>query len=253
MNNLVEEISSIRDLHIIRSDIHWDKIGALSYIESPVRIHGYLNQESYVGAYTYIQSDCQIDGASIGRFCSIAQGVVMSPGEHPTDWLSSHPFVTDPNDVAAGLSLYDPSYKDWLGPKTWCFGGGERTIVGNDVWIGQRAIIRQGVRIGDGAIIASGAVVVKDVEPYAIVGGVPAKIIRYRFEKNVRAALGQLAWWNYDLSSLTTMIDYSDIEQSIFYIDRAINSGDVFLLNPLRWQITREGATRLPTDIADSY
>lgn len=231
---------------MVASDIHWDKIGGISEIESPIRMHGFLNQDSKVGAYSYIQPNCQIEGGWIGRFCSIAEGVVIGPGDHPTDWLSTHPFVNDPNDYASGLSLYDPSFKNWLGSITKRpFLDGGRTIIGNDVWIGQRAIIRRGVKIGDGAIIASGAVVAKDVEPYAIVGGVPAKVIRYRFSEDVRKTLLELKWWNYDISEITSNVDYSDLEDSLEKISGGIRSGRIKELSTARWKVTREGAKRI--------
>lgn len=135
-----------------------------------------------MGAYCKINAD-------IGRYCSIASEVCTISGRHPTsDWVSTSP-VFYSNECQCGMSyasekLFDESSK--------------KTIIGNDVWIGARAIILSGVKIGDGAIIAAGAVVTKDVEPYTIAGGVPAKPIRKRFTDEQIDALINLKWWDKD-------------------------------------------------------
>ena len=90
----------------------------------------------------------------------------------------------------------------------------ESTIIGNDVWIGAKAIIRSGVTIGDGAVIGAGAVVTKDVPPYAIVAGVPAKIIRYRFDEELRKALLAAKWWDRDMTELRTL-PFNNVRQCL--------------------------------------
>lgn len=123
------------------------------------------------------------DALSIGAFCSIAQEVLFFlRSDHHTDLVSTYQLgfgYTENRDVPDGLILRG------------------KTIVGNDVWIGSRAIIRSGITIGNGAVIAAGSVVTKDVPPYALVGGNPAKLIRYRFSEEIIAALQQIAWWEW--------------------------------------------------------
>ena len=120
----------------------------------------------------------------IGRFCSIADGVgiVLSVGHRP-DWITTYPlsYVLEGVQELQGL----PAYK------------GSVTI-GNDVWIGKNAIILSGVTIGDGAVIGAGSVVTKDVEPYAIVAGNPANLIRKRFDQKTIDELLKIKWWNWD-------------------------------------------------------
>lgn len=127
-----------------------------------------------------------------GRFCSIGRDVHCIYGKHPArDFVSTHPAFF--SKEAKPLSFVSHSTYDDRFPVTE---EGYSIIIGNDVWIGDRVSIMEGVRIGDGAIIAAGAVVTKDVEPYTIVGGVPAKMIRKRFSEEQILKLQDLQWWN---------------------------------------------------------
>lgn len=125
------------------------------------------------------------DKLIIGRFCSIAAGVkfLMNGANHRLDWFSNFPFhlfVRNPQDMP-GTKLHHKG----------------DTVIGNDVWIGNGATFLPGVRVGDGAIIGAHAVVTADVAPYAVVGGNPARLIRYRFDEQTVATLRSIAWWNW--------------------------------------------------------
>ena len=148
-------------------------------------------RDSSFGSYSYVSRESQVYHASVGKFTCIGPQVIIGPGEHPTQFVSSHPIfystMGQSNPVIVEENLFDEF---------------PRTHIGNDVWIGARAIIRTGLTIGDGAIIASGAVVVQDVAPYSIVGGVPAKPIRYRFSEEEIKAIRATRWWDNDLEWL---------------------------------------------------
>jgi acetyltransferase-like isoleucine patch superfamily enzyme len=124
---------------------------------------------------------------SIGKYTSIAEDVtILLGGNHRTDWVTTYPFpaLTDKWPEAAGIKGHPQSKGD--------------VVIGNDVWVGFGATILSGVRIGDGAVIAAKSVVTKDVEPYSIVGGTPAKLIKYRFPQEIIDKLIKLKWWEWD-------------------------------------------------------
>ena len=140
---------------------------------------------STIGRHTYI-AKARIVRTEIGAFCSIGQDVnIGGLGIHPTQWVSTHP-VFYSTLMQSGSTFAEKNLFDEL----------KSNKVGNDVWIGARALILDGITIGEGAIIAAGAVVVRDVPPYAIVGGVPAKGIRTRFIPEVVEFLLKWQWWN---------------------------------------------------------
>jgi len=153
--------------------------------------------EVSLGDFTYIASGTKISRAKIGKFCSIGPDCKIGLGKHPTkSFVSTHPIFYSTLKQAqiafADIAFADKNYFEEFG----------NIEIGNDVWIGANAIIVDGIKIGDGAIVAAGAVVTKDVPPYAIVGGVPAKIIRYRFDKDEIAKLLELKWWDKDINYL---------------------------------------------------
>lgn len=128
----------------------------------------------------------------IGNYCSFAQGVTIIPGNHCIDWFTTHPCLAEHN---YGAILYN-GYPNKDKPK-------QPTIVMNDVWFGTNVTIMPGCKIiGNGAIIGGGSVVTKDVPPYAIVAGNPAKILRYRFDEETIKKLEDSQWWNLELDEL---------------------------------------------------
>jgi len=153
-----------------------------------------------IGAYSYIGRDSEIRSASIGRFCSIARRVVMAQEEHPTSYVSSHPISFNPQSYFS-----EDSYFRGVVERR-AFTDRKTVEIGHDVWIGDRVCIRSGVKIGTGAIIGAGAVVVRDVEPYSIVGGVPSKLIRMRFSERLVGQLLMSQWWDYDITPLRTLL-----------------------------------------------
>lgn len=144
-----------------------------------------------VGKATYIGTNCKFNNTSIGAYCSIGGDVRIVAGNHPTsNYISTHPIFYDSYPVISyGLRRHFEgfSYADSEGKLL--------VVIGNDVWIGEDVKILNGVTIGDGSIIAMGAVVTKNVPPYAVVGGVPAKVIKYRFDSETIERLLKLKWW----------------------------------------------------------
>lgn len=141
---------------------------------------------SSIGRHSYCGSDCVIDHVTIGAFCSISDNVYIGGAEHPIDWVSTSPAFHDIKHSSPRTRIFREKLPE---RKT--------TEIGNDVWIGHGVCIKEGVKVADGAVIAMGAVVTKDVEPYAVVAGVPAKIIKYRFDETTRQGLINSQWWNF--------------------------------------------------------
>jgi acetyltransferase-like isoleucine patch superfamily enzyme len=151
-----------------------------------------------IGEYTYglpniidFQTGCNL---TIGKFCSLAENSqIMLGGEHPTDWVSSYPFYAFwPDGNRYGMPRMQKG----------------NIVIGNDVWVGRNALILSGVTIGDGAVIGAASLVTKDVPPYAIVGGVPAKVIKYRFPPEIISKLLKMKWWDWSYKKINKALPY---------------------------------------------
>jgi len=145
--------------------------------------------------------------AIIGDYCSIAPDVMMGEGNHPTPWLGTSGLFYQQNKYGFFAESKDFPIQPWSDSK-------KPPIIRHDVWIGAGVKIMRGVTIGVGAVVAANSIVTKDVPPYAIVGGVPAKVIKYRFEPELIEALLKSNWWTFDLSVLKK-IDFTCPEKAL--------------------------------------
>lgn len=167
------------------------------------KLHGNTHLAATRLGYMSYVSSARVSRATIGKFCSIGFEALIGLGEHPVALLSTHPAFYS-NRGQSGMSFSrDQKFDEF------------KTIqIGNDVWVGARAIVLGGVTIGDGAIVAAGAVVTCDVPPFAIVGGVPARVLRYRFDEAVRDALTQWRWWDLPMERLAALAsDFASKEE----------------------------------------
>jgi acetyltransferase-like isoleucine patch superfamily enzyme len=147
-----------------------------------------VNGRVSIGAFSYVNCGALILSGTIGRYCSIGPYSVVGAPEHPTDYLSTSPMLYGPHNLFGQES----QWVDYSAPPE----------IGCDVWIGAFAFVRQGLRIGHGAIVAAGAVVTRDVAAYEIVGGVPARHIRYRFDPRTIESLLGSRWWEHEPKQL---------------------------------------------------
>ena len=173
----IMESCRIFSLHVSPAAIK----GKCIEVQSGSRIDG----QSSVGSYTYIGCFCYVTATQIGRYVSIGNNVSIGQGEH----LLTH--------ISTSALFYDNPYQTLTA---------KPCQIGHDVWIGVDAIILRGVKIGTGAVIAANAVVTHDVPPFAIVAGVPARLLRYRFDETTRDRLLASAWWEHDKATAATAI-----------------------------------------------
>lgn len=182
-----------------------------SLFEFPNRVRLSKIQKCVVGAFSDIGAGTAFANVAVGRYCSIGSNVKIL-SQHPVDYLTTHK-LTYSDDYRTGSyrRLDFPNYKN--------------TVIGNDVWIGSDVNIKSGVTIGCGSIIGASSVVTCNVDPFSVVGGVPAKEIKKRFSRTVINELMNLKWWNYDIYDLK--LNFNDVSRCIADLKKLIETGEV--------------------------
>jgi acetyltransferase-like isoleucine patch superfamily enzyme len=167
-------------------------------IESPTYSAALLRLDTFlrIGAFSNLNSGSVIGHTQIGRYCSIGQDCLIGGDKHPSNWIST------------SRIFYQPEFRDFCKYVHYnLYPGlevhtGQATVIGNDVFIGPRAIISRGIILGDGCIVMPGSVVTTNVNPYEIVGGNPAKHIKYRFSADEISIFLKSEWWKYNIEDL---------------------------------------------------
>lgn len=153
---------------------------------------------SSIGKYSRVGNNCKVVNTTMGNFSVLSANCQAGVGQHPTNYLTYHSIFYKKGNWGW--------HDDWVKYPEG-FQESKPITIGNNVWIGTRVIIMDGVTIGDNSIVASGAIVTKDVPPYSIVGGVPAKVIKTMFDEEMRKRLDEIQWWNLPDEEITRVID----------------------------------------------
>lgn len=210
-----------------------------------IRIHKDAMAEKYtnhpqnrvlsLGAFSYCRTPLIAHDFNAGRYCSIATGVSLSDQEHPIDRISTHPFTTHSHMSQLAAKEFGREHKitphQFLKPAP---------VIGNDVWIGQGAMIKRGITIGDGAVIGARALVTKDIPPYAVVGGTPAKVLKYRIpDEGLRAEVQALKWWDYNYADFP-QTDPGDIPLFVKTFSAALERDEIRRLDDTAVNVAAE-------------
>lgn len=222
-NPLTRYMRYLMDLIVLSARYEHLRLGYMSHVSHSI-LNPYVRlgsnvliMHSRIGSYSYIGEGTRISRAIMGRFCSIAPGCRIGLPAHPTrSFVSTHPAFRDVGHLQ--YSFVDRTIFDPYG----------RVDIGSDVWIGENALVLDGVTIGNGAIVGAGAVVVKSVPDFAVVGGVPARLIRYRFTPPEINWLNTLCWWDKDETWLRqhsgAFLNIDDLMRACRYVPEESNT-----------------------------
>ena len=228
--------------------------GELRY-ESPAWVFGHRLKNCTVGAFTFFNAAGSTSAYRVqfGRYSQIGESSIIGPPEHPHDWFSNHPFAftrpahlpimyTMPEFVRLAPETSDePSFAD-VTPND--------TVIGHEAYVGASCFIKRGVTIGDGAVVGARSLVTRDIPPFAVAVGSPARVIRLRFDERSVERLLALQWWRYDLAPWKRRVDFSKVEATLAFLEERLALGELQPLMPDSYRIT-ESNRELRTEKLD--
>ncbi|MDB5969784.1 MAG: hypothetical protein JWQ90_2234 [Hydrocarboniphaga sp.] len=213
--------------------------------ERPAWPQGHRLKDCSLGAFTFFNA-AGITSAyrtHFGRYSQIGESSIIGPPEHPQNYFSSHPFAfTRPQymptmyqfedfarlapEKQPGLSYVDTVPSD--------------TVIGHEAYIGAGSFVKRGVTIGDGATVGACSVVTRDIPPYAIAVGSPARVVRLRFDDRLVERFLKLQWWRYDLAPYKKQVDFTKVEATLEFFEQHVAEGNLPLLHPDTYSVTRQ-------------
>lgn len=202
------------------------KPGQVIRIAKSVEVESYANMAKgtffSAGAFSYCRSTEVEQCFSIGRYCSVAPQVRIGDQEHPLDRVTTHIFTMRQHAFDMALKEFGKA------PVPLAFATRSKPVpkIGHDVWIGRGALLKRGIEIGSGAVVAERSVVTKDIPPYAIVAGVPARVVRFRFPESTRMLLLASRWWDYNYADFDGM-DFSNPSIFVQQLEEAKDTGRI--------------------------
>lgn len=219
-------------------------VGSLVY-ERPVWIHGHRLKNCTAGAFTFFNAAGTTSAFRVhfGRYTQIGESSILGPPEHPTDWFSSHMFTfTRPQYVPGMYKLpdFERLAPDADAGPSWLEDQPNDTYIGHEAYVGAGSFVKRGVTIGDGAVIGARSVVLRDIPPYAIAVGSPARVIRLRFAEPIVERFLKLQWWRYDLAPFKHDVDYARVEATLDFYERKLADGALQPLVPDTYRLSAQ-------------
>lgn len=220
------ELFQERKIFTLNGPMQRIKVGDMIFVSNDANIEAYCGILAGIGLFSIgTQSytwSAMLTTTVMGRYSSLASDIRFMQPDHPISNFTTSPIAFNQHAAwVSNLIKSVPDFSFYEKPLTPL----RPTIIGNDVWIGSHVAIKQGIKIGDGAVIGSGALVTKDVPPYAVMGGVPARVIKYRFPEKIIEELLNLKWWDYSFTDFKNMDSDIPIEDFIYRIQNEIAAG----------------------------
>lgn len=224
--------------------------------ERPTMIHGHRLKSCSMGAYGFYNAAGLASAyrTRFGRYSQVGESTIVGPPEHPMTMFSTHPFAfSRPSHMPKMFQMPDfarvsPDEDDGL---SWAESETPiETVIGHEAYVGAGSFVRRGVTVGVGAVIGARSVVTRDVPPYAIVAGSPARVLRYRYPDALIERLLKLAWWNYDLGPLKGKVDWTKPEHALESLEQKAADGALQLLVPEAYSVTSSGSGYTLTKLA---
>ena len=216
--------------------------------ERPAWIFGHRLKNCTVGAFTFFNAAGSTSAyrVSFGRYSQIGESSILGPPEHPYDWFSNHPFAfTRPSHLPSMYVMPDfarlaPEESDG---RSFADDTPNDTVIGHEAYVGAGCFVKRGVTIGDGAVIGARSLVTRDVPPFAVAVGTPAKVVRLRFDERLVERFKALAWWRYDLAPWKHRVDFSKVEATLEFFEERKAAAELQPLQPDSYRVrdTRDG------------